>query len=160
MVVAMGVSMVMTYSTHAVSANLQLEISGIECDLEAIYGNNDPATVTVPSYCNNAPEPGEEPELPATPVISLTPQTTVKSPTLHSYTALLFGSAPQIPFGNTKPVTPAATLVLPDIHRKDMSLVAKSALDAVIASVVIAVIVVVFVLVLKPWLSKLHRKSS
>ena len=70
LVITMGVMFTLTPSASAVSANLQLEIEGIECDLEALYGNSDPSTVIVPSYCNNAPEPPVVvvPQ-PATPIV-------------------------------------------------------------------------------------------
>ena len=53
----------------AESANITLDITGIECDLEAIYGDADPATVTVPPYCSNAPDPDNpaDPSQPSEP---------------------------------------------------------------------------------------------
>src|SRR5690606_25896219 len=46
-----------------VTTKLEVTITGIECDLEALYGDNDPSTVVIPPYCSNAPptEPEEEP---------------------------------------------------------------------------------------------------
>jgi len=90
-VVTLSVMFSLTPTTYAVSTDLQLEIDGIECDLEALYGTNDPATVIVPSYCNNAPQPptpsdpgsAEEPA-------SSEPQT--NTPVIPSFETLLLDS--------------------------------------------------------------------
>jgi len=98
-VVTLSVMFSLTPTTYAVSTDLQLEIDGIECDLEALYGTNDPATVIVPSYCNNAPQPPDtttpiEPGSPGVPDI-YNPQPT--APITPSYTQLLLGSSLESP---------------------------------------------------------------
>jgi len=141
-------------SSYAVSADLKLEITGIQCDLQALYGNNDPATVIVPPYCDNAPE--TPPITPVTPPISpVQPPNTSNTPLRPSLTALLYKPLPGAPRVNIAPKPALSRDSLPEVDRNKTSLVAKSAVDAVIATLLVAIIFVVFIL--SPWLSKLHK---
>jgi len=154
MVAVVNVLSAMSLPVAAVSADLKLEISGIQCDLEAIYGGNDPATVIVPTYCDNAPEtPPPVTTIPSIPPVVV--PNTGKSPLQPSLTALILKPLPPAPALNTAPKPSIARASLPEVDRNEMSLVAKSAIDAVIATLLIAILFVAFIL--SPWLSKLHK---
>lgn len=63
---------------YAEDAKFQVTITGIECDLEEIYGDNDPATVVVPPYCSNAPQP-------EVPIIPTPAQPNPPAPTMPGF---------------------------------------------------------------------------
>jgi hypothetical protein len=145
-------------NSYAVSADLKLEISGIVCDLQAIYGTSDPSTVTIPSYCTNAPKtPPVLPPATGGPgvILPLLPDQVPSASYKPPYRGSLLKPLPvvsNIQPGNIHHLTRPA---LPEVDRNKPALIAKSAIDAVIASLLIAILFVVFIL--GPWLSKLHK---
>jgi len=181
MVVAAGVLFAIPPSTYAVSTDLQLEIDGIECDLEALYGGNDPSTVTIPSYCNNAPEPPEttDPDVSVNPGIPVVTQP--NKPVVPSYGALLLESSLQPstiePIQNTGGIggVPTPALPNPDEEIVPLSESMKIPTSFVEVTIIIAAIVSIALVLsiaasgffgtrshkiltrIKAWLSKLHR---
>jgi hypothetical protein len=156
--VTTSVALVLPSTSYAVSADLKLEISGIECDLEALYGNNDPSTVTIPPYCTNAPEvPPILPPATGGPgiILPLLPEPVVSQPNKVSYRGSILKPLPIVSNLHQGGITYLTRPSLPEVDRNRPSLIAKSAIDAVIASLLIAILFVAFIL--GPWLSKLHK---
>jgi len=126
MVVAIGIMATITPSAHAVGTDLQLEIDGIECDLEALYGDSDPSTVIIPTYCNNAPQPPDtttpvDEGLPEMPMI-LEPQPNM--PVVPSYDSLLLGSLVESPtIDPTKTIGAIGGIVAPLLPNPDKEVV-------------------------------------
>jgi len=178
-VVTASMLFILSPPTYAVSTDLQLEIDGIECNLEAIYGNNDPSTVIVPSYCNNAPEPSV-PAGPGQPALPSSPPP-VHQPVKPSFNALLLN--PQSTTGLNAPIQsesslghiPTPRLPYPDekifLSGKNFGFPSSFVEGSIIVAIIIATALVISIAAsgffgrksyevvkkIKSWLSKLHK---
>ena len=111
---ALIVALSSSNAASANSTNLQLEIQGIECDLEAVYEEYG----YIPDYCSNKPEnPNPEPEPEEETPVTTDPSTISPGSTGDTQTRIEYsGLAPSAfylhPIGSREIDSPIATYTL------------------------------------------------